>query len=255
VKISSIEFSDKNFLDDQWNSFVASIKQAISHGAVLVEKFHDSDGIPPLVKLSNSLGYPIPSTGLSSEDGIIFRLEASRELKRDHHENIIYSLTGKPLYCHTDGANENSPYDIVIMHCVKPAKEGGETILFHVDEIVELLDQETVATLQEEAFPFPSGKYSIISFINGCYEIRYNRHYIDSTLKKKQENLSNKYLEALNKLDELVSLEKTDQAIKLRSGECILINNRIMLHGRCPFVEPSDRFLKRVRVNLKKPAV
>ena len=65
------------------------------------------------------------------------------------------------------------------------------------------------------------------------------------------EDLSIKQQEAFDTFNEAVRFAQTIQ-LKLKPGECLVIDNRRMLHGRTALEDNSNRLLKRYWIGAEK---
>ena len=67
------------------------------------------------------------------------------------------------------------------------------------------------------------------------FSMRYLREYITTAYKTVNEKMSPEKFKAMNYLDKLLYSEKFQRRFKLKEGEIIIINNKILAHGRTSF--------------------
>jgi len=126
---------------------------------------------------------------------------------------------------------------------------GGDSILITLEEIEARLDTETLSLLKQKAFPFPFGMSSILVEQEQAAWIRYNREELSYYLRQHHLTLSERASSALEALNAVITeLEETVPRYHLVNGECLVIDNKRVLHGRSELAKDSDRLLKRVRV-------
>ncbi len=161
-----------------------------------------------------------------------------------------YSRTHLPLASHTDSSYMDNPHDLVAFQCIVADKMGGESTMFAVEDILQLIDSENLKLLRASVFPFGDNIYPIISGVKGNEQIRYYRSQLDRTLELKGSSLPDRYRMAIDNLDTV--LQKSARLIKfpLRPGQIVFIHNKKVLHGRTGFSPDSDRRLYRVRLHV-----
>ncbi len=161
-----------------------------------------------------------------------------------------YSRTHLPLASHTDSSYMDNPHDLVAFQCIVADKMGGESTMFAVEDILQLIDSENLKLLRASVFPFGDNIYPIISGVKGNEQIRYYRSQLDRTLELKGSSLPDRYRMAIDNLDTV--LQKSARLIKfpLRPGQIVFIHNKKVLHGRTGFSPDSDRLLYRVRLHV-----
>jgi len=167
-----------------------------------------------------------------------------------------YSRTHEALAPHTDSTYLTAPHELVAFLCGTADKQGGETLMVPVDDIVKNLSDEDIGYLKESYFDFGRGKHSIIfTDKDGKVAIRYYRAQLDH-ISNRGDDLLDKTKEVLSRLDVLLDKLSQKTIFKLHSGEAVLMNNMRVLHGRQSFPETSDRIFYRYRhhidFNLKK---
>jgi len=247
-EMEKIDFSRYNY----WEDFISNVKSFVSNpGCLIIENF-DSDLEKGLLQnLAKSLGKislsGINVSGNVLEDGFIHRVEVKEEALKDKSGYNILSSTAEVFPCHTDDYFSENPVDVVILHCVIPDEFGGESIIAYLKNILDFLATKTIKILSQQTFPSHFGKVSILEKdING-YKIRYNRLEIERASKITGISLNEKQITALDHLDNAIN--KTQIIFKLKKNDCLVLNNKKLVHGRTAISKDSNRLLRRVRIN------
>lgn len=243
----AIDFNEMSF--DKLFSLI--LKRLCLEGVVILKNVPVNSN-DALIRISHALGVPSLSGlnregGASSmvEDSFIRRVEAVESpIKNTLGKNVL-SSTSDSFSLHTDEYYEDIPSKFVILLCVNPDDRGeGKTLISDIRKVLYRLPTEVVAHLKEYIFPHPAGFVSVLT-IKDQLSIRYNRYSINSKLSISQKHIkvNNTYLDLFDK-----TLCDSAESILLSKGDCIIIDNEIILHGRTAFSEQSQRLLKRVRV-------
>jgi hypothetical protein len=128
--------------------------------------------------------------------------------------------------------------------------QGGELTLITLDELIKILDVESIETLRTEAFPVPYGFASIISGRADEMWIRYNAEELSFYCRRRAVKLSENQEDALRNLAEALSiLENNGTKVTMSPGQCLVIDNKRALHGRTSFPANGKRLLKRLRLH------
>ncbi|MEO0969497.1 MAG: TauD/TfdA family dioxygenase, partial [Cyanobacteria bacterium J06639_18] len=221
------------------------------------------NGYPPiedrtnLVNLSQvicAIGSGKPILDLSDKNQVkvsFTQVQINRTKPATSGKVTQYSRTHLPLAPHTDSSYMDNPHDLVAFQCIVADNMGGESIMFPVEDILQLIDGENLELLRASVFPFGDNIYPIISGVKGNEQIRYYRSQIDRTLELKSSSLPDQYRVAIDNLDTI--LQKSARLIQfpLRPGQIVFMHNQKVLHGRTGFSPDSDRRLYRVRLHAK----
>ena len=78
--------------------------------------------------------------------------------------------------------------------------------------------------------------------------MRYLREYIDAAYKILNKKIPTDQLIALKYLDELLYKRNFQTRFKLKEGEIVVINNKILAHGRTTFIIGKSKPRKILRV-------
>ncbi len=176
----------------------------------------------------------------------------------DDSDYIPYSDSA--LTWHTDGYYNDATHAIgsFIMHCVRPAKEGGINRYLDPDIIYILLRDENpehIRTLMHpEAMTIPANgsrpaqsNPALASDADGNLLMRYTDRKRNITWRKE-------CAQALSRLREIVSHHEKYQLVRqLKAGEGVICNN--VLHDRSAFESgaESKRLLYRARYHKRLP--
>lgn len=155
-----------------------------------------------------------------------------------------YANTPHDFPCHTDCSDFLHPPELVFLLCVQPAREGGDSLIVNLNEVIESINSEDRKQLARPQFLFKDTKYPILDTVEGSTTIRYNRVMLEISRRLRNAPIDEQY-ELLNRFDQL--LKNHQKVFKLVKGDCLVINNQKTLHGRFKF-KSEERLLKRVRV-------
>jgi hypothetical protein len=167
----------------------------------------------------------------------------------------IYSTSEQAFTMHTDGTGFRKPFDLILLHCFRAdtGDEQGLSLLVSVDELVTRLSAEDIKILLQPNFPFNFGLGPILKQNqSGQFSIQYNPEELQYFYKSSGIQLAVEQTKALQKLNELLQLSAVKIRFVLRAGECLIVNNHRLLHGRTALSKGSKRLLKRVRLFWKE---
>jgi len=194
--------------------------------------------------LGSLLGVPVPQTVGGDRLRRVEDLGSELALPsvRGHETNA-------PLALHSDRC------DVVALLCVRPAAEGGTSIVVSADQAHELLRQRAPELLPVLYEPYPNDQRGeqpagaprwiplpVFSMADGKLVTRYIRRFImDAQRFPDVPRLSARQIEALDALD--VALGEPDAAVRmqLEAGDLQLLNSHRTLHGREAFADHDAR--------------
>lgn len=219
------------------------------------------DGLPPLrdpaqlSALARAIRAKIsPRTGMGREDlgRISFtKVYVTRESAEDEDSEVTqYSRTHSPLPPHTDSSYAVLPHEMVVFHCVEADENGGKTLMFPVDDVVQHLDTDVLARLREPVYPFGQGRYAIICGDQDAPLIRYYHAQLERTLSIESVNLSGEHRSALEALNDLLAQDRLFHQFHLQPGQILFMHNQKVLHGRTALSADTHRLLYRLRLNV-----
>ncbi|WP_445151355.1 TauD/TfdA family dioxygenase [Baekduia sp. Peel2402] len=212
------------------------------YGAVRIASFsRDESGID-LQRLATSLDTPSAEDfTVSCTAPLVTRVESLADPKLDTEGLPIKSTSAVEFACHTDEFYLPEPAKIVMLQCVRPDPHGGgDTILSALPNFLPLISGETRKLLSRRAFLTDFGLTQILSRVAGEWEIRYNRDQIERFPVTSEVQL------ALEELEH--SANETRCLLRLEAGDCLVLDNRTLLHGRTEFRPNSPRLFLRARV-------
>lgn len=180
----------------------------------------------------------------------ISRVEAMDLPRRDPAGREILSTTAGIFPPHTDDTFVARPARYVLMHCWKAdAAGGGVSQLAHVSDILPLLAPRSRAHLREAVFASPFGPAPVLwddtASATPC--IRFNHRDFASFGERYGPVLA---ADQVRVLDEVLKAARACAIeVRLAAGDCLVVDNHRMLHGRTAFDAGSGRLLKRLRVS------
>lgn len=153
------------------------------------------------------------------------------------------SRSAVAMEAHTDSTFAPRPHEVIALHFIRPAAEGGDTIVAPIDDILAVLDAETVAWLEKTSFQF--NKISAPVLDHG--RIRFN--WVQMEKSAGPSGISEADAPILDNLRDAVDRASITHQFRAEAGEIVLINNRRALHSRTAFSPGSDRLMMRYRFN------
>jgi alpha-ketoglutarate-dependent taurine dioxygenase len=226
-------------------------RELLLDGVVILSNFQSRDNSSLLIQLANHLGKAttvgirVPENNL--ERNLIHQINSRTIPVRDKYGFIIQSTTNNPFFCHTDDYFSPNPVDIVIFHCLVQSRFGGETKICYLKDLLKILPPTLLKELKKKQFPVHFGTTALIESNKKVTTIRYNRLEIERAEIVTNKELDKKQLELLNQLDRCIT--DCETIFKLGKYDCIIINNKTVLHGRLDFPKSSSRLLKRLRLH------
>jgi hypothetical protein len=232
-------------------TFALSLKNTLwREGAVIV------DSIPyaanaALLDVASMLGDPVtagthfPDHPL--EDEIVYRIEPRNEGQgiRDENDRVIFSTTDGVFDCHTDGYHNRENIDVVLMLCVR-GDAAAMSIVAHIDDLLDRLDPDEQQILGAPVYPSLNGPVPILDTRNGRTSVRFNLAEIERFLPGDATAFTPPYLTAARHLNALSKDPQIQSTFSLQPGQCLVLDNRRVLHGRLSLSKGSRRLLKRV---------
>ena len=204
-----------------------------------------------LCSLASRVGHAIrpegPSTTGRVENDIVYRVEPGGCGAAAH------SHTRSAFECHTDGFRCERVPDVVLLLTVRAADSGGETILIDADSLVQTLDPSVIADLLVPRYRFGSVTRAILPRTIGRAQIAFNAFDTAGVPVRSRSTISDLELRAMLRRDtsafalrEAIRTFDTPFVSKLERGDCLVLNNRRVLHGRKAF--EGSRLVRRVWV-------
>lgn len=153
-----------------------------------------------------------------------------------------YHLSRDGGEIHTDAPQYNERPDLIILYMVKQAETGGESILVSACALEKyLLKKGFTRSDLEISVPFevrPDGRInwgSIFTYAKTVMsECRYLCSYIRSGMKS-EGVVNDRVEELITTINKYLECESHQQILRLKPGEALILNNKLMLHGRRRF--------------------
>ncbi len=189
-------------------------------------------------------------------NGALIRDVRDRGIRLGQGRTGRYSDSRDGGNLHTDGPHAPfSPPDYFALYCVRQARVGGALALVHLDDVIARLSPQALLTLstpyhfdrREDIVADPTVTRAIISSNAEGYRICYLREYIEIGHRHPQvPRLTSEQCAALDALDRLLNDPTLQRVGTLRPGELIVVNNRVLCHGRTTFEDDPQPNEKRL---------
>ena len=154
------------------------------------------------------------------------------------------------LVYHTENARQSDPPDIIGLLCLRSAAQGGESLLVSGHTIHNRVRQTDPGSLSRLRRPFrfgdpadPEGGDSTSSPVfeesERSLDVRYNKYWITKGQAAIGEPLTEdaEAAEAIAAVERALATTEIVLRFTMAPGEVLLLNNRIVLHGRTEFVD------------------
>ncbi|MDC3294868.1 TauD/TfdA family dioxygenase [Candidatus Pelagibacter ubique] len=169
-----------------------------------------------------------------------------KKFKKKINDKLRYHQTNKGGSIHTDGPQHKDTPKFLLMASISNQNRGGESIVVNGKKIFDYLSKNkpTICKTLQEKYLFERRGFNYSNkniFKKPIFEnkknfsMRYLREYITTAYKTVNEKMSPEKFKAMNYLDKLLYSEKFQRRFKLKEGEIIIINNKILAHGRTSF--------------------
>lgn len=184
----------------------------------------------------------------NSEEFAICRVEALEQPCVDPVGQLILSTSAAEFPLHTDDTFAPQPARWVLMHCWRADEAGGG--VSRVSRLTDFLPQlstTAVKHLKAKGFASPFGSAPVLFATSEAdMGIRFNRRDFDSYAKRFGPPLSGPQADALDEV--MAAANAHAREVALSMGDCLIVDNWRVLHGRTAFAAGSGRLLKRLRV-------
>ena len=149
------------------------------------------------------------------------------------------------LALHTDRAMYPGPPRLLGLLCIRPAPDGGESVLVSGHAVHNRLLESRPRVLSELYRDFHFGHepgfertYPVFRPSAGRVQVHYNRYWITRGQQEHGAPLTTARLAALDAFDEVLADPRMALRIRLRRGDLLLLDNTAILHGRTSFLDP-----------------
>ena len=188
----------------------------------------------------------ITSTDAQPEDRFVHLVRDRGAPALDPLGNAMISTTNAAQLLHTDEHFSANPAKFVLLLCIRQSDTGGDTLIAGIDEIVPKLDLDIVESLLSPIFPSAAGPVPILGENNGRWSVRFNLLEMERALRAPCLQFEAQQFTAIKQF--VVVAEEVTVRLRLSPGDCLILRNDLVLHGRTTFPAGSRRLLKRVRV-------
>lgn len=168
----------------------------------------------------------------------------------------ISSSSGTVLEMHTETAFHPWRPEVLLLLCVRSDSNAGTNVAV-LPDILPLLSRETIRILHlpefltriDESFlsdDQPDKELLTPILFDGGKSMTYDRALMTSVTEAGKR--------ALQELSD--AIDRVKSTVYLKTGEVLILNNRVAVHGRTPFkarYDGTDRWIKRVMVSTKLP--
>jgi alpha-ketoglutarate-dependent taurine dioxygenase len=192
-----------------------------------------------------------PGVGMpnGAHDGQIYRVEIRNAGAgfADQHGNTILSTTNQEFALHTDAFNRHEPPRYVFLARSDDSEDMTRSYLADAREALQLIP-EFVARLSEPIFPSALGAISLVSVAStGQVRVRFNPEELrrwdgrdgNPPITSETELLIAKFSQALQAV--------VNETV-IAPGDCLVMDNWRVCHGRGEMAADSQRVLKRMWV-------
>ncbi len=211
-----------------------------------------TDGNSALIALANALGDIIPLGRLAQhplEDDFVYRVECKDDGLVLSDGSLVHSTAPAAFACHTDGFGSGEPPQLVLLLCVRPDLDGGDTVLVRLDDVLPELSAQDINLLRQAVYPNGTTRVSILFDLeNGKTGCRFNLKDLLFCVERVPGGVDEPALEASQRFSDVAESLCQKAQFKLLKGDCLVIGNKKVLHGRTAISKDSGRLLKRVRV-------
>jgi alpha-ketoglutarate-dependent taurine dioxygenase len=207
------------------------------------------------VAVAGVLGQPSP-VGNATEI-IVWDVRPRPELSAAQRARNI-SVSDGEACLHTDSAFSNVPERWFALWCVRPANDGGESILVDAAAVIDRMTADpalrpAVDTLMTHDVPIWDGQrlLSIRTLVrdgDGKVAIRYRADLLREGLQRAELDPRDPVTEALGALTAELDDEASRVIVPLKADSLLIVDNHRVLHARRHFADPG-RHLLRVRMH------
>ena len=154
--------------------------------------------------------------------------------------------SGGELRAHSD------PPTLVVLHCLRPARSGGESSIVCVAAIVARMEERAPGLSQELFAPLPSwrvpGQYGIpgegpdtpqpvLTTLLGRLSCVLYRPHIHAAAAVTGRELTSRQLEALELFEVCSMADDLTLRFMLEPGQTLVVHNRTVLHARTDYLD------------------
>lgn len=162
---------------------------------------------------------------------------------------------------HTENARPPGPPRYIGLLCVRAATSGGASVLASGPALWQKMHAEYGHHLSALHSPVPFGRrredwadgrefdqQAVFGPDNQPFHLRYSRYWIDLALSQSAVKITPEVAAALDVLDSVLDAPALPLRFTMRPGEAVLIDNRVVMHGRDAFDDAQGTARRLVRI-------
>ena len=162
----------------------------------------------------------------------------------DRHGNVILSTTRLEFPLHTDAYNSPEPPRYVLLQRVDRTNDATESYVSDAWAALDNLTQKAVSTLLTAAFPSAVGERPLLETVSGARRIRFNEREVENWAASSGANIPPTAASAMRALAD--SLTAGQLTFVIEPGDCLVLDNWRVCHGRGAIPPDSKRTLERI---------
>ncbi|WP_158702462.1 TauD/TfdA family dioxygenase [Kitasatospora sp. MMS16-BH015] len=152
---------------------------------------------------------------------------------------------------HSDRGMRPAPPRLLALLCIRPAAEGGDSLLVSGHTVHDALlatAPEALAILYRPVHfgsepptagaPAFDRHYPVFQPREGRLRMQYNRYWITRGQQEQDAPLTPTQLAALDAFDRATAAPGTTLRLRLRPGDLLVVDNLTVLHGRTAYTDP-----------------
>jgi alpha-ketoglutarate-dependent taurine dioxygenase len=208
--------------------FPEALRWLEESGAVYVEGLGDDQNLLSFAEQFGELVPPVVDMPANELDPRIYEVGVRNEGAgvRDRQGNVPISTTNQEFPLHTDGFNRSMPPRYVFLLRIDDGDDATPTYVSDAASALENLPADARERVRE----------TVLSSAGDQPVIRFNRQKMDDTPAG----------DALDQLSE--ALRDRREAVVIQPGDCLVVANWRVCHGRSEMPPASSRILHRVWV-------
>jgi len=180
------------------------------------------------------------------EDGFVYRVTSTASSSKR-----AISQTNKEFLLHTDGTKSNVVPDFIALMMIKPAISGGQSVFLDSWSVLSNFTDSELQGILSLSYQTRFGKRKILEVKGDRFQIKFNPYELAKELNPSLTitgdlDVGNAFNEQplISQLCRIFSTSGKCLKYYLSPGDCIILDNRRILHGRTAF--HGTRLLKRV---------
>jgi alpha-ketoglutarate-dependent taurine dioxygenase len=158
------------------------------------------------------------------------------------------------LLYHTDQAAAPEPLlpELLLLWCLQPAIAGGETQLMSAHTVLARLLERRPELLPALLEPLPHGRADqhvseapptvspIVALAGDTVRMRYNDYFVREGAKSLGHDLTDEQRAVLEAFEAELADEQLVLELPLRSGDLLVVDNRVVMHNRRAYQDPPE---------------